>query len=46
MNYIIDVYLFFSASALAATVVARSAFGAGFPVSVLLGPGIIALTTL
>ncbi|KAF8560251.1 MFS general substrate transporter [Imleria badia] len=30
-NYIIDVYLFVSASALAATVVARSAFGAGFP---------------
>lgn len=46
MNYIIDVYLFVSASALAATVVARSAFGAAFPVSVLLGPGTIVLTTI
>ncbi|KAF8140369.1 major facilitator superfamily domain-containing protein [Boletus edulis] len=31
INYIIDVYLFVSASALAATVVVRSTFGAGFP---------------
>lgn len=38
INYIIDVYLVVSASALAATVVARSAFGAGFPVGVVLGP--------
>ncbi|PCH34693.1 MFS general substrate transporter [Wolfiporia cocos MD-104 SS10] len=30
-NYIIDAYLFFAASALAAATVARSCFGAGFP---------------
>lgn len=46
INYTIDVYLFVSASALAATVVVRSAFGAGFPVSVVLGPGAAVLTTI
>ena len=30
-NYIIDVYLWSAASALSATTVCRSAFGAGFP---------------
>ncbi|KAG8219714.1 major facilitator superfamily domain-containing protein [Butyriboletus roseoflavus] len=38
INYIIDVYLFVSASALAATVVVRSAFGTGFPMYTKLGP--------
>ncbi|KAG9314264.1 major facilitator superfamily domain-containing protein [Chiua virens] len=38
-NYIIDVYLSIAASALAATVVVRSAFGAGFPASMYLLEG-------
>lgn len=37
-NYIIDVYLFAAASALAATTVVRSLFGAIFPVSDLIFP--------
>lgn len=46
INYIIDVYLFVSASALAANTVVRSTFGAGFPVRVVLGPGTSMLTTI
>ncbi|KAH0838209.1 major facilitator superfamily domain-containing protein [Lanmaoa asiatica] len=38
VNYIIDVYLFVSASALAATVVVRNAAGTGFPMYAKLGP--------
>lgn len=47
LTYIIDVYLFVSASALAATVVVRSIFGGGFPVGVIILPSLCAtmLTT-
>ena len=46
VNYVVDVYLIASASALAANAVVRSAVGAGFPVGIVLHSRIILLTKI